>query len=197
LVSQSPLVHSHCFLPKRGLSMKGSYLQPCWSSSSQTASWIRNGSPKYLEIHRWNPCGSERPWFRARGVYSWGSTDCEPQKICRRRCPDQDNRWQSQRNIIKYLRGIAHNFPMRPGTAYAFSWLVSELYRPVLPNLCATAQKCAARAVEMCRGRMSEINSFQLEVSMMFPTLFANVWFPKFSHGTLLPLHHYIMITAS
>jgi len=27
----------------------------------------------------------------------------------------------------------------------------------VLPNLCAAAHKCDARAVEVCRGRMSEI----------------------------------------
>ena len=29
------------------------------------------------------------------------------------------------------------------------------------PNLCAAAQKCAARAVEISRGRMSEIRSFK------------------------------------
>ena len=33
--------------------------------------------------------------------------------------------------------------------------------RTVLPNLCAAAHKCAARAVEVCRGQMSEINTFQ------------------------------------
>jgi len=31
----------------------------------------------------------------------------------------------------------------------------------VLPNLCAAAHKCDARAVEVCRGRMSEVKSFQ------------------------------------
>jgi len=33
--------------------------------------------------------------------------------------------------------------------------------RPVLLNLCAVAHLCAARAVEVCRGRMAEIKSFQ------------------------------------
>ena len=33
--------------------------------------------------------------------------------------------------------------------------------RAVLPNLCAAVRKCLARAVEVCRGRMSEINGFQ------------------------------------
>ena len=42
---------------------------------------------------------------------------------------------------------------------------------PVLPNLFAPAHKCAARAVEMCRGRMSEIKSFQWEVSLTFSTI--------------------------
>ena len=41
---------------------------------------------------------------------------------------------------------------------------------------------------------MSEINTFQWEVSMTFSTLIENVTFPKFSHGTLLPLHHNIII---
>src|SRR6218665_1883221 len=31
----------------------------------------------------------------------------------------------------------------------------------VLPNLCAAAHKCAARAAEGCRGGLSEIKSFQ------------------------------------
>jgi len=64
----------------------------------------------------------------------------------------------------------------------------------VLPNLCAAAHKCAARAVEVIRGRMSEIKSFQWQVSMKFSTLIENVWFPKFSRGTLLPLHYNIII---
>src|SRR6218665_2407976 len=68
--------------------------------------------------------------------------------------------------------------------------------RAVLPNLCAAAHKCAARAVKVCRGRMSEIKSFQWEVSLKFSTVIENVQFPKFSHGTLLPLHHN-MITQS
>jgi len=38
---------------------------------------------------------------------------------------------------------------------------LSCLSRPVLPNLCAAAHKCAARALEVCRGRMSEIKSYQ------------------------------------
>jgi len=33
---------------------------------------------------------------------------------------------------------------------------------PVLPNLCATAHKCARRVVEVCRGRMSEIKKFSM-----------------------------------
>ena len=41
---------------------------------------------------------------------------------------------------------------------------------------------------------MSEINSFQWEVSMTFSM--RDVWFPKFSHGTLLPLHHNIIILS-
>ena len=64
----------------------------------------------------------------------------------------------------------------------------------MLPNLCATAHKCPARAVEVFRGRMSEIKSFQWEVSLKFSTVIENVQFPKFSHGTLLPLHHNIII---
>jgi len=35
------------------------------------------------------------------------------------------------------------------------------LSNTVLPNLCAAAHKCVARAVEVCRGQMSEINTFQ------------------------------------
>src|SRR6218665_1289104 len=73
-------------------------------------------------------------------------------------------------------------------------WLVHGLVRAVLPNLCASAHKCAARAVEVFRGRMSEIKSFQWEVSLKFSTVIENVQFPKFSHGTLLPLHHNIII---
>jgi len=57
----------------------------------------------------------------------------------------------------------------------------------VLPNLCAAAHKCAARAVEVCCGRMSEIKSFNEKFQW-------EVWFPKFSHGTLLPPHHNIRI---
>ena len=57
-------------------------------------------------------------------------------------------------------------------------------------------QQHTARAVEVWRGQMSEINTFQWEVSMTFSTLIENVSFPKFSHGTLLPLHHN-MITQS
>jgi len=64
----------------------------------------------------------------------------------------------------------------------------------VLPNLCSAAHKCAARAVEVCRGWMSEIKSFQWEVSMKFSIVIENVWCCKFSHGTLLPLHHNIII---
>src|SRR6218665_3981324 len=66
----------------------------------------------------------------------------------------------------------------------------SRVRSAVLPNLCAAAHrpKCAARAVEVCRGRMSEI-SFQWEVSLKFSTVIENVQFPKFSHGTILPLH--------
>jgi len=60
--------------------------------------------------------------------------------------------------------------------------------------MCAAAHKCAARAVEVVRGRMSEINSFQWEVSMTFSTLIENIWFLKFSHGTLLPLYNNIII---
>jgi len=64
----------------------------------------------------------------------------------------------------------------------------------VLPNLCAAVHKCAARAVEVCRGRMTEIKSNQWEVSMKFSTVIENVWFPNFSHGTLPPLPHNIVI---
>src|SRR6218665_877183 len=64
----------------------------------------------------------------------------------------------------------------------------------VLPNLCAAAHKCAARAVEVCRCRMSEIKSFQWEVSLKFSTVIENVQFAKFSHGTLLPLHRNIIL---
>jgi len=63
----------------------------------------------------------------------------------------------------------------------------------VLSNLCAAAHKCAARAVEVCRARISEIKSFQWEVSLKFSTLIENVQFAKFRHGTLLPLHHNII----
>ena len=66
--------------------------------------------------------------------------------------------------------------------------------RAVLPNLCAAAHKYAARAVEVYRGRMSEIRSFQWKDSLKFSTVIENVQFPKFSHGTLLPLHHNITI---
>ena len=70
--------------------------------------------------------------------------------------------------------------------------------KAVLLNLCAVAHKCVARAVEVCHGRMSEINTFQWEVSMTFSmtfsTLIENVSVPKFSHGTLVPLHHNIII---
>src|SRR6218665_1922287 len=38
----------------------------------------------------------------------------------------------------------------------------------VLPNLCAAAQKCAARAVEVCRGRMSKINNFNTKFQLRF-----------------------------
>jgi len=71
--------------------------------------------------------------------------------------------------------------------------------KAVLPNLCAAAHKCVARAVEVCRDRMSEIKSFQWEVSLKFSTVIGNVQFPTFSHDTLLPLHHniIIMITQS
>jgi len=50
-------------------------------------------------------------------------------------------------------------------------WKFFDDFRAVLPNLCAAAQKCAARAVDVCCGRMSEINSFQWEVSMTFTNL--------------------------
>jgi len=68
-----------------------------------------------------------------------------------------------------------------------------KLIKAVLPNLCAAAHKCAAKAVEVCRGRISEIKSFQWEVSLKFSTVIENVQFAKFSHGTLLPLHHNII----
>src|SRR6218665_1130161 len=68
-----------------------------------------------------------------------------------------------------------------------------KLIKAVLPNLCAAAHKCAARAVEVCRGRISEIKSFQWEVSLKFSTVIDNVQFAKFSHATLIPLHHNII----
>src|SRR6218665_3126438 len=37
---------------------------------------------------------------------------------------------------------------------------IYDAARAVLPNLCAAAHKCVARAVEVCRGRMSEIKIF-------------------------------------
>jgi len=74
------------------------------------------------------------------------------------------------------------------------AYIASKLFtlNAVLPNLCAAAHECAARAVEVCRGRMSEIKSFRWEVSLQFSTVIENVQFAKFSHGTLLPLHHII-----
>jgi len=42
-----------------------------------------------------------------------------------------------------------------------FGTFFPEVSKAVLPNLCAAAQKCAARALEVCRGRMSEIKSYQ------------------------------------
>ena len=48
----------------------------------------------------------------------------------------------------------------------------------MLPNLCAAAHKCAARAVEVCHSRMAEIKSFQsrlgfsIRVNVVIRTIF-------------------------
>jgi len=79
---------------------------------------------------------------------------------------------------------------------YALHYKGSEsfiVYASASQPVCCSTQLCA-RAVEMCRDRMLEIKSFQLEVSLKFSTVVENVRFPKFSHGTLLPLHHNIII---
>ena len=58
-------------------------------------------------------------------------------------------------------RGKLKKFAEIGGIRNMHHWL-----RAVLPNMCAAAHKCAARAVEVCRGRMLEIKSFQWEVSL-------------------------------
>src|SRR6218665_2104923 len=60
---------------------------------------------------------------------------------------------------------------------------------PVLPNLCAAGHRCAVRAVTVYRGRMSEVKSFQREVSMKLLTLIESLSFLHIGRGTLLPLY--------
>src|SRR6218665_871351 len=60
---------------------------------------------------------------------------------------------------------------------------------PVLPNLSAAAHKCAAKAVTVCCGRMSEDKSFQREVSLKLSTLIESISFLHIIHSTLLPLY--------
>src|SRR6218665_316251 len=71
-------------------------------------------------------------------------------------------------NFFIYLLRLLVPLP-NPDSPY------EKVTRAVLPNLCAAAHKCAARAVQVCRGRMSEINSLHREVSMTFSTLIKNV----------------------
>ena len=85
--------------------------------------------------------------------------------------------------FLTSLRQWAHLFQ----TLIIMTYEITQ-HRAVLPNL------CAARAVEVCRGRMLEIKSFNWEVSMKFSIVIENIWFCKFSRGTLLSLHHNIVI---
>src|SRR6218665_2019668 len=70
----------------------------------------------------------------------------------------------------------------------------------VLPNLCAAAQKCAARAVEVCRGRMSKINNFntkfQLRFQLSLKTFdFLNSATAHFNYSIIISLHRcYVII---
>ena len=74
---------------------------------------------------------------------------------------------------------------------YTGSW--GWLSNAVLSNLCAAAQKCAARAVEVSRGRMSENQKFSMGNFIEISTVIESVQFSKFSHGTLLPIHDNII----
>ena len=70
----------------------------------------------------------------------------------------------------------------------------------VLPNLCAAAHKCAVRAVEVCRGRMSEIKSFGWEVSMKLSTVIENFDFLNSATAHFyrsIIITNYYMITQS
>jgi len=62
--------------------------------------------------------------------------------------------------------------------------MLTYLLMAVLPNLCAT------RAITMCRSRMSEVKSFQREVSMKLSTLIENVSFSTYRpQSAVLPLY--------
>ena len=52
-----------------------------------------------------------------------------------------------------------------PGSApfplIAYKYIIQTT---VLPNLCVSSHKCAARALDMCCGRMSEMRRFKLQL---------------------------------